>query len=239
MIHDRAIDPAAFDAIAFDLDGTLIDTAPDIRHALNTALREAGLPPCDLASVQAWIGDGPDVLIARALAAHGAAGDADMRTRLRRGFDAATLAAPLQFGSVYPGIGELLAGLRERVPMAVVTNKPTALARAVLDKAQLLASLSMVFGADAALHRKPAPHLLLATADRLGVARHRLLMVGDSSADLLAAQAAGCPAVLALWGYGAHAVADGLARWRIDTPDQLAASLMLHPRRQPAAPLNA
>lgn len=117
-------------AVAFDLDGTLVDSAADIGHALNTALAGAGLRCFDLATVRTWIGDGPDALIARALAAQGlSADDAALRQSLRAGFDAATLAAPLGQGRVFPGIAALLRQLSERrYPLAVVTNKPTRLA---------------------------------------------------------------------------------------------------------------
>ncbi|MDR6855115.1 HAD-IA family hydrolase [Variovorax guangxiensis] len=215
-------DLSEIDAIAFDLDGTLVDSAPDIRHALNAALEEAGLPHFDLDTVRAWIGDGPDALIACALCGHGLDADEAARARLRKAFDAATLAAPLQSGSVFHGIAELVAGLARRLPLVVVTNKPTPLARAVLDAAGLLPFLSAVHGADAAAQRKPAPFLLRAAAHRLGVAPERLLMVGDGPADVLAARAAGCPAALVAWGYGECAAAAAAApAWRLATPQQL------------------
>ena len=212
------------DAIAFDLDGTLVDSAPDIRVALNAALEEAGLERFDLDTVRAWIGDGPDALILQALRRQDLGGSEALRTRLRKSFDAATLAAPLKHGSVFDGIAELVAGLRRALPMVVVTNKPTPLARAVLDAAGLLQPMVGVFGADTAVQRKPAPFLLQAAARQLGVEPARLLMVGDGPADLLAAQAAGCPAALVAWGYGGHAAAnaaEAACAWRVSTPQQL------------------
>ncbi len=107
--------------IAFDLDGTLIDSAPDIAFALNQALTQAGLTGFDVARVRAWVGDGPDVLIDRALKALGCAGaDDTLRAELRRGFDAATLAAPLHHGRVCDGVAALIEQLRNVVPMVVV-----------------------------------------------------------------------------------------------------------------------
>jgi len=218
---------SALEAIAFDLDGTLVDSAPDIQRALNSALGKAGLQHFDVETVRAWIGDGPDALIQRALDQQGIAGadDIELRRYLRRGFDVATLAAPLAYGTVYPGIAELLRSLHGRLPLVVVTNKPTALAQAVLGAAELLRHVARVHGADEAVDRKPAPALLSKAARALGVAPARLLMVGDGPTDLLAARAAGCPAALVAWGYGAHTVPPGLEPWRIATPQQLLAGI--------------
>jgi phosphoglycolate phosphatase len=208
--------------IAFDLDGTLIDSAPDIASALNSALAGAGLPGFDVQRVRAWVGDGPDVLIDRALDALGrACAPPALRTALRRGFDAATLAAPLQHGAVCDGVEALVEALRDVLPMVVVTNKPTPLARAVLKAAGLLDQMIGVFGADHAGLRKPEPGLLLGAAAHLGITPQRLLMVGDGAADLGAARAAGCPAALVGWGYGAGFPSPAGAAWRVATPEQL------------------
>lgn len=215
----------ALRAIAFDLDGTLVDTAPDIQHALNNALARAGLQTFDLDTVRAWIGDGPDALIGRALAQQGLI-DADdaLRVQLRRRFDVSTLSAPLGLGNVYAGIGELIARLRRdsaALPLVVVTNKPTPLARAVLDAAELLPFFDAVHGADTPPQRKPSPLLLREASARLGVATGEMVMVGDSLLDMQAAEAAGCTAALAGWGYGAHTVPDWLASWRLKLPGDL------------------
>ena len=217
-----SLHPPVCAALAFDLDGTLVDSAADIRHALNTALVNAGLRPFDLETVRAWIGDGPDALIRRALAQQGiATADDALRVHLRRAFDVATLAAPLAAGSVYHGIAELIAALHRRLPMVVVTNKPTPLARAVLDAAQLLPFVAAVHGADSSALRKPAPAMLLAAAEGLGVAPADMLMVGDSAADMQAAFAAGCQSLLAGWGYGCEALPVWLTPRRIATPAAL------------------
>ncbi len=224
---------ATIEAIAFDLDGTLVDSAPDIAAALDAALVHEGLQRFDLNTVRGWIGDGPDALIVRALAAQGQEQPSEaLRARLRCDFDAHTLAAPLACGGVFDGMTELLAHLFDHFPMAVVTNKPTHLARAVLNAAGLSRFAASVHGADTLELRKPAPGLLIAAAQRLGVPCERLLMVGDSAPDMLAAHHAGCPAALVAWGYGNEGIPDHLRPWRVDQPLHLLNGLMHG--RQPA-----
>ncbi len=216
-------DATVIEAIAFDLDGTLVDSAPDIAWALNSALRRAGLTIFDLETVREWIGDGPDLLIARALAAGPAAGaePTGLPARLRRDFDAVTFSAPLQHGAVYPDITDTVRTLRDGRPLVVVTNKPTALARAVLQTAGLLPWFTAVYGADRAELRKPLPAMLDQAAHDLGLRTGQLLMVGDSAADMNAAKAAGAQAALVSWGYG-HLHAQSLGTWwMIHRPQQL------------------
>ena len=208
-------------AIAFDLDGTLVDSAPDIGHALNQALRASGLPAVQLQQVRAWIGDGPDVLIQRALAALALRDDAALRGALRAAFDRATLDAPLAHGMVFEGILPLLQQLQPSWRLVVVTNKPSELARAVLEAGGLSSHFAAVFGADEAPLRKPAPALLMRAAQQLGLASRQLLMVGDSAADMSAAAAAGSPAVWASWGYGGLHSLPAPPRWRADRPAAL------------------
>ena len=218
-----------FDAIAFDLDGTLIDSAGGIALALNAALADEGLPGFALGTVRAWIGDGPDALIARALATGelAAVDTYDLAARLRRGFDAATLQSPMAGSGVFDGIHPTVAELAAQRPLVVVTNKPTPLARAVLREAGLLRFFEAVHGADTPLQRKPSPLLLRQAAGGLGVAPHRLLMVGDAAIDIAAALAAGCPAAWAGWGYG-HAPAQAPAAvWRLATPHELLLQLAM------------
>ncbi|MBX3643218.1 MAG: HAD-IA family hydrolase [Rubrivivax sp.] len=205
-------------AVAFDLDGTLIDSAPDIAHALNEALHEAGLARVDLAQVHAWIGDGPDVLIARALQALDQPPAPALQQSLRQAFDRVTLQQPLTHGALFDGVAALLPPLRAQWPLVVVTNKPSRLARAVLDAAGVLPHFAAVHGADTAAWRKPAPVLLQRAAAELGLPASALLMVGDSAADLGAAAAAGAAAAFATWGYGAPTLT---ARWRLDRPADL------------------
>lgn len=205
--------PMRVDAIAFDLDGTLVDSAGGIAHALNAALAEEGRPSFALDTVRAWIGDGPDALIARALAA-AALSSSDtggLAGRLRRGFDAATLASPMAGSSVFAGIHGVVEALASQRPLVVITNKPTALARAVLKEAGLIPFFVAVHGADTPAQRKPSPLLIQQAARGLGVVLDRLLMVGDAPVDIAAALAAGSRVAWAGWGYG-HAPTQAAAQ---------------------------
>ena len=207
-----------FAGVAFDLDGTLVDSIADIGHALNCALREASLPTFEVSLVRTWVGDGPDGLIRRALA-HLDIDDPHQKlgAQLRAGYDRAALAAPLEHGCVYPGIDVALATLAMRTPLAVVTNKPTHLARAVLAAANLAQHFRSVHGADHHALRKPAPAMLQAAATQLGVTTTHMAMVGDSAADLGAATRAGCAAVFVDWGYGRPELPPD-DRWRDPAP---------------------
>lgn len=190
-------------AIAFDLDGTLVDSAPDIGDALNFALSKEGLAPFAIPEVIQWIGDGPDALIDRALAQHGLPEpDRSTLKRVRAAYDEQAFRAPLGRGQLFPGILKLLTSLEGRWPLAVVTNKPPELAMAVLTSAGIAERFVSVHGASKRQERKPEPFMLLAAATALGVSPGALLMVGDSLADLGAAKAAGCPIAYAKWGYG-------------------------------------
>jgi phosphoglycolate phosphatase len=229
-------------AIAFDLDGTLVDSAGGIAHALNRALDDAGLPRFELQTVRAWIGDGPDALIARALAAcpTGPTGPPGplgppgppgpdavpaLAARLRHGFDAATLAAPMAGSAVFDDIARVVESLAAHFPLVVVTNKPTPLARAVLAEAGLLAFFVAVHGADTAPQRKPSPLLIEQAAERLGIAAGALLMVGDAAVDIAAARAAGSAIAWAGWGYGHPPPRSEAPIWRLDAPRDLLARL--------------
>ncbi|RTL46767.1 MAG: HAD family hydrolase [Burkholderiales bacterium] len=214
-------------AIAFDLDGTLVDSAAGVALALNAALMNAGLARFDLATVRGWIGDGPDALIQRALRASELDGvpPAHLAWRLRRDFDEVTLQDPTAQGDPFPSVPELLRALADVYPLVVVTNKPTPLARAVLEAAGLLAFLSAVHGADTPAQRKPSPLLIEQAAQRLGLPTAELLMVGDGPADLRAARAAGCRAAWVSWGYGEPPAVLAGDIWRLDAPRELVARL--------------
>lgn len=219
----------AFDAIAFDLDGTLIDTAPDIGVALNTALAAAGLAAVAPADVRSWIGDGPERLIRRALAHQGVGADDTLVARLNEGFQAATRAAPMALGRVCAGIESGLERWQRQMPLVVVTNKPTGLAQRVLEAAGIGRHFGALFGGDDPGLRKPAAALLFAAAAHCGTTPARLLLVGDSANDAQAARAAGCVYAWVDWGYGVLPDAADGAIVRLGHADQL--DVLVAPQR--------
>jgi phosphoglycolate phosphatase len=192
-----------FRAIAFDLDGTLVDTAPDIAAAANAMLVRLGYPPLPTAHVVALIGRGIDRLVSDALASSTGrpAEDATLSraTALFRDCYGERLFVQSR---VYPGVVDALDGLATRgVRTCCVTNKASAFSLRLLDAAGLSTRLLFTLGADRPEDRKPAPKLLLAACQRLAVTPGELLYVGDSRIDVDAARAAGCAVALVDYGY--------------------------------------
>ncbi|PLX86630.1 MAG: HAD family hydrolase [Desulfuromonas sp.] len=183
-----------FDTFLFDLDGTLTDSLPDLTAALNLLRGEMALPPLTRETVRGYVGDGASILLQRALP-EGLFSD----ERLTR-FLALYGEHLAEQTSVYPGIREFLELHRER-RMAVVTNKPLALARGLLEALDLLRYFPVVIGPDGD-RKKPHPGPLLAALDRLGTGPASAVMIGDHHTDLRAGRAAGMRVCFCAWGFG-------------------------------------
>ncbi|UMA65060.1 phosphoglycolate phosphatase [Roseivivax marinus] len=184
--------------IVFDLDGTLIDSAPDIRRVANGVLAGVGAEKLSLEETVSFIGDGAGVFVQRMRAARGIP-DADHEAMhaafLDRYSDAHDLTTP------YPGAVAALELLRERGHrLAICTNKPAGPARAILEHLDLLAHFEALIGGDSLPQRKPDPAPLRAAAEVLG-GEDAVLYVGDSEVDAATAQAAGLPFALFSGGY--------------------------------------
>jgi len=186
--------------LVFDLDGTLIDSAPDLRAALNEMLRERGRAPLSLPQVRSMIGDGAAALVDRALEASGVepAGAASALPRFLQLYeaDAVRLTRP------YPEVPSTLAALRRRgYRTAICTNKPQHATYTVLEGLGLLPLFDGIAGGDRFAVRKPDPGHLVELIDSLGARTGATAMVGDSEIDAAAAHAAGLPLVLMRYGY--------------------------------------
>jgi phosphoglycolate phosphatase len=211
-------------ALVFDLDGTLVDSIPDLIAVLDEILREAGAPALPREAVRAMVGDGTTALVARALAASGLP-DTMLAERLSR-FLALYEAAPVARSRVYPGVVETLAALRrEGRRLAVCTNKPQHATLAVLRGFALDGFFAAVVGGDVLGVKKPDPAHLLGAVAALGAAPDQAAMIGDNEHDVAAANAAGIPIILVRYGY-ARVPLDALtADMRIDAfsalPDAL------------------
>jgi phosphoglycolate phosphatase len=193
------------EAVVFDLDGTLADSAPDIAAALNVALAVHELAPLDLATIKTMVGGGACRLVERALA-----GQPGIEAGpVLAGFLAAYRAAPARATVLYPGAKDLLAALRRRgIRLAICTNKPHDLTEAIVAALGLAPWLDAVTGSTPGMALKPDPAMLRKILVNQGVAPRSALMVGDSEADAGAARALGCPVVLLAHGYSAKPVAE-------------------------------
>jgi phosphoglycolate phosphatase len=184
--------------IVFDLDGTLLDSAPDIHAAVSRLMAEMELAPLDLETVISFIGNGIGVLTGKVAAARGL--PADDVPALTKRLSVYYGADPLSLTRSYPGVMEALDALRSRGhPMAVCTNKPEAPARKVLTAFGFDPYFKTVVGGDTCATRKPDPGPLHAVLAKLGAPT--CIYIGDSEVDAATAQAAQMPFVLFTQGY--------------------------------------
>jgi N-acetyl-D-muramate 6-phosphate phosphatase len=185
-------------AALFDLDGTLLDSAPDMLAAISTMRAVRGRPPMTLAGLRPHVSRG-----ARAMAA-AAFPDADPAER--EGWIPEFLDAYQQalgrHGAPFPGVESMLARLEDAgCSWGIVTNKPEYLARLLLPILGWESRCAVLIGGDTLAARKPDPLPLRVAAERIGVAAADCVYVGDDERDIVAARAAGMPSVVALWGY--------------------------------------
>ncbi|WP_456310547.1 phosphoglycolate phosphatase [Serratia proteamaculans] len=190
-------------ALAFDLDGTLTDSAPGLTSAVDGALNELNLPIAGVERVSTWIGNGADILIERALTwALGHAPQSDLLSDARVLLDK-HYAHSVDGGSLlYPGVKETLAALAaHNLPMALVTNKPTPFVAPLLQSLGIADYFSLIIGGDDVVAKKPHPAPLFLVLGKFGLLPGELVFVGDSRNDIQAAQAAGCPCIGLTYGY--------------------------------------
>jgi len=208
-------------AILFDLDGTLVDTLPDIAAIMNAVLAEQGFPIRATEDYRGFLGWGSRELSRRSLPPQArtemyiAATDAGMRKRYA--------AEPVRHSRPYPGVTETLQALNGRgFDLAVLSNKPDPLVRLVLERLFPGIPFAVMYGAREGVPHKPDPAAALAIARKLAAEPEDCLFVGDSEVDMQTALNAGMTAVAVSWGYrDAAALRDAGASHILDRPADL------------------
>jgi phosphoglycolate phosphatase len=186
-------------AVLFDLDGTLVDSAPDLAGAANEMRQARGLPPLPYGALRAWAGSGARGMLAASLQARpDQAGYADLRDEFHDLYEQRLL----QETRLFDTIGPLLDALeRHGLPWGIVTNKALRFAEPLSRALGLLSRAAVLVGGDSTAHTKPHPAPLLEAARRLGLPPQTCVYVGDDLRDMHAGRAAAMGALAAAWGY--------------------------------------
>lgn len=209
-------------AVFFDLDGTLVDTAPDFHTVLNAMLAEAGRAPLPYAAVRAQVSNGARAVVRTGFG--GEPGEADFDARLEQFLD--RYVQHLTVGStLFDGMEAVLAALEARsVPWGIVTNKPARFTEPLLAGLGLSQRVGPVICPDHVRERKPHPEGLLKAADMLGVAPAACIYVGDHDRDIAAGRRAGMRTIGVLFGYIEEG--DDPQRWGADHYVETPAALL-------------
>lgn len=218
--------PIPVAAVAFDLDGTLVDTLPDLHEAANRMLREFGRPEVSEPAMRAYVGDGVDRLVKRLLTGDaGGEPDAALFDRAAATFRSRYAEVLSRASRPFPGVAE---GLREMrrlgLKLACITNKPERFTGPLLSDVGLAPYFDLVLSGDSLPRRKPDPLPLVHCAQVFALPAARLLMIGDSPNDSAAARAAGSPVFCVPYGYrgtlGVHELdCDAIVPALLDTLD--------------------
>ncbi|PKE29758.1 phosphoglycolate phosphatase [Rahnella sp. AA] len=195
-------EPLIARGIAFDLDGTLVDSAPGLSEAVDLALRDVGLPAAGVERLSTWIGNGADVMVERAV--RWAEGDLspEFLQKVRDKFDHYYAETAASGSRLYPQVKETLAALAALdLPLGLVTNKPTPFIAPLLAALGIDSYFSLVIGGDDVVVKKPHPAPVYLMLGKLGLRASEMVFVGDSRNDIHCAQAAGCPCVGMTYGY--------------------------------------
>ncbi|MCT8823360.1 phosphoglycolate phosphatase [Glaesserella parasuis] len=193
-----------FKLIGFDLDGTLVNSLPDLALSLNSAFAEVGLPQAPEELVLTWIGNGSDVLFAKGMEWTGKADEFSQEelAQIKRRFGYFYGENVCNISELYPNVKETLETLKAQgYILAVVTNKPTKHVLPVLQAFKIDHLFSEALGGQSLPQIKPHPAPLYYLCGKFGLYPHEMLFVGDSKIDILAAKAAGCKSVGLTYGY--------------------------------------
>ena len=210
-----------YDAVVFDLDGTLLNTLDDLANAINEALAACGYPRRTLDEVRRFVGNGVVKLVQRAVPKGTSAEEKD---RVLQFFKAYYSEHSRDLTRPYPGIPEALDRLRESgIRMAIVSNKFQSATEGLSDyyfgdRIAVAAGENEVAG----IRKKPAPDMVFSALEKLGTKRERALYVGDSEVDAQTAAAAGMDCLLVSWGFRDRALLETYHPvFLADTPEQM------------------
>jgi len=215
------------DTLIFDLDGTLVHSAPDLCHALNHTLARYGVGSMSVEAVSGLIGDGIPKLVERGFEASGCKLTERKLEEAIRTFESHYAKNAVVDSELYPGAKSLLDALTKTgMKLAICTNKLEPIAKDILEKLRVAHCFEAILGGHARRPRKPDPAALWEAVEKSGGSAERTVMIGDSKVDLDAARAARIPVILVSFGYskvpaaqlGADAVIDSLS----DLPEALA-----------------
>ncbi|ENM5812692.1 phosphoglycolate phosphatase [Vibrio mimicus] len=191
--------------IAFDLDGTLLDSVPDLAVAADQAVQAVGYPGVSEAQVRDYVGNGADVLVARALSQSLTINpelSTELREQARHLFDDFYAQTGHKLSHLYANVKSTLAELKNAgFTLALVTNKPSKFVPEVLEQHGIDHFFSDVIGGDTFPNKKPDPMALNWLLEKHQLTAQQMLMVGDSKNDILAAKNAGCPSFGLTYGY--------------------------------------
>lgn len=212
-----------YDAVIYDLDGTLLNTLDDLAGAVNHAMSALGFPTHSAQEVRGMVGDGMEMLIRRALPRSGQDAAAEALALFRAHYAAHAQDATRPYEGVLPLLDQLgQAGVRQ----AIVSNKGDPFVKE-LNLRYFGRRISVALGERAGVRRKPAPDMLLQVMQEWGSDPARTLYVGDSGTDIQTARAAGVPCASVTWGFRTREelIASG-ATLLVDTPRELARQVL-------------
>jgi len=213
------------EAILFDLDGTLIDTAPDMGGALNDLLIEENRAPLSIESIRPYVSQGG--LVLTRLGFGGQVAEEEIEP-LRLRFLQHYRSRIAEGSRLFDGFEEVLAELDQRaISWGIVTNKPEWLTHPLLEQLGLAARSAVVIGGDTLAHRKPHPQPLQVAAERIGVDCRRCIYLGDDERDIVAGRAAQMKTLVAAYGYIEDL--DDIPGWQADGVIGQPRDLLQHP----------
>lgn len=196
-LERRALLTMQFDLIVFDLDGTLVETREDLARSVNSALEAEGLPIHPIETIVRFVGDGALKLVQRSV---GAGFPDETCHKVLAGFLEHYLGHCTDHAECYPGVREVLTMLAP-ARLCLLTNKPIAPTRKILDKLALCSYFEDVIGGDDDLGRKPDPAAILSLIKKSKTTPRRTLLVGDTSVDVLTARNCGCKVAGVQFGF--------------------------------------